>query len=184
MERIVELFNSRLKRAKFIIAGHSMGGALATLFACSLFQYLGKENNNDRQISVITFGAPMCMNQSAADIVKHKLGNELIRFVTSNSRCGSNFNFDIITHLPLSEAAYSELTQLIEIDERLEGVIKKFAVKDGYVHVGLAVTLRRHYPVSPKAIVEYILMIHSAALYRENCVKQMELLIYQPADFK
>ncbi len=58
---------------KFILTGHSLGGALASLFACALFDFLKLNHNYDSRISVITFGAPKFCNANASQFIRNKL---------------------------------------------------------------------------------------------------------------
>lgn len=73
---------------KLFITGHSLGGALATLFAADLALHLP---NLARRMTIYTFGSPRVGDETFADFFN--------KVVTNSFRCGNAS--DLITKLPL-----------------------------------------------------------------------------------
>ncbi|NRA82869.1 MAG: hypothetical protein HRU22_03515 [Gammaproteobacteria bacterium] len=75
LERNIDQLNNY---TKFIIAGHSLGGAIATLAGSYLLE-MGIKSQN---ISVYTFGAPPIARTDFCEHYQHKLN--IYRLVNSN----------------------------------------------------------------------------------------------------
>jgi hypothetical protein len=61
---------------KVVVTGHSMGGALATIFALKFAL-----ENPQALIKVVTFGCPRVFDFPAADYYNRKIGNDTVRIV-------------------------------------------------------------------------------------------------------
>lgn len=81
----VEAFGVRQREGTNIwLTGHSLGGAIAVLAAAELTGIRGVAG-------VHTFGQPRLVDDSAADWLKHNMGDRLVRFVNNN---------DLVTRVP------------------------------------------------------------------------------------
>lgn len=79
------------------VTGHSLGGALATLFACCVLGEIAVRNQGDKvKVRLVTFGSPRVLSQSACDFVKDKLDCQ--RYV--NVVKGLPNIADVVTTLP------------------------------------------------------------------------------------
>lgn len=61
---------------KIVVTGHSMGGALATIFALKFALESPQPN-----VKVVTFGSPRVFDFPAADYYNRKIGNDTVRVV-------------------------------------------------------------------------------------------------------
>ncbi|KAH9300026.1 hypothetical protein KI387_011609, partial [Taxus chinensis] len=84
------------KNAKFIVTGHSLGGALAVLFSTMLFVH-DEENLLEKLMAIYTFGQPRVGDKAFADFIERN-ANQLVpryfRVVYSN---------DLVPRIPFDD---------------------------------------------------------------------------------
>lgn len=116
---------SSFREAELIISGHSMGGAVATLFSSML---MSSEDNELYPDAVYTFGSPRVGDSAFSKFVDTQLGDRLIRVMNE---------FDMIPDLPpkmfgyrhtgllmLCKTGRSECTKYGRLVENPGGVLK------------------------------------------------------------
>lgn len=81
--RKIALLLHRNPRAKLFITGHSLGGALAALYAIMLY-YTGRTEIADRIGAVYTFGQPRVGDEDVAKYATERLKGRFIRVVYCN----------------------------------------------------------------------------------------------------
>ncbi|CAF4821019.1 unnamed protein product, partial [Rotaria sp. Silwood2] len=86
----VQKFHQNHYDCKISIAGHSLGGGLASLFSFVLLAY-GYELSI---CGVYIYGQPLVGNRRYAEILNNKLGNRIHRWVNHD---------DIVTRIPIIE---------------------------------------------------------------------------------
>lgn len=82
---------------KIYVAGHSLGGALATVAA---LYFIKNKTNPDK---VITFGCPRVVNKKTADIIDANYKHLFCRVVNNN---------DVVTRVPPRSLKYSHIGEL------------------------------------------------------------------------
>lgn len=99
LEKLIKLLETH-KNAKFIITGHSLGGALATLFAGILMGCSDKDLKNRRNMlieklfAVYTFGQPRVGDIKFAQFIRDRLNNKYFRVV---------YSFDVVPMVPFDD---------------------------------------------------------------------------------
>lgn len=96
------------------VTGHSLGGALAVMFAAKL-QAMGGPHNLK---GVVTYGAPRVANMTAARWIDSELHDKIIQFENAG---------DGITHVPMFVLGYSHVGQRVVF-----GSVKPSSVKTAW----------------------------------------------------
>ena len=90
-----------IKDFKINLAGHSMGGAIATIAALCLSVREGAED-----LHVATFASPRVFDSAAAEVYEERLGKKTIRVVNQS---------DLIPSLPLGSMGYKHVGEQLRI---------------------------------------------------------------------
>lgn len=82
IRKLVTDFITNNSILRFIITGHSLGGAMAVLCAYDMVDYYNTQNNNpNAKFFLVTFGSPRVGDQKLADHMTGLLGKGLVRNV-------------------------------------------------------------------------------------------------------
>lgn len=94
-EKLKKLLRDR-PDAKFVVTGHSLGGAIAILFPVILMLH-GEDWMLERLKAVHTFGQPRVGDRKLGEFVQPRLGSKFKRFV---------YNDDIVPRLPFDNQIF------------------------------------------------------------------------------
>jgi predicted lipase len=98
--RLLKKAREELPNGDIIISGHSMGGAIATLFG----SYLTENEKELMPYQVYTYGSPRVGNREFSNYVDQQLGDRLLRIMNE---------FDMVTDLPPFSLGYRHTGNLI-----------------------------------------------------------------------
>jgi len=114
-----ELVESKNSTSRFIITGHSLGGALASLFSLYMKDHLKWDNP---LTTLITFGQPRVGDANYA--------NTHDAFISPNQKLRLVYRYDIIPHLPSADITrYRHHSREVWIYKRH---VKKISWKNWY----------------------------------------------------
>ncbi|OMP02007.1 Lipase, class 3 [Corchorus olitorius] len=165
---------SNNKRAKFIVTGHSLGGALAALFPAVLF-FHDEELLLERLTGVYTFGQPRVGDEMFGNYMENNFkrhGIQYYRFVYSN---------DMVPRIPFDDKnfVFKHFGSCVYYNSRYEGEIVKEEPFKNYF------SIRAVFPMMTNAIYELIrsftIVKERGSSYREGfvliCMRTIGLVI-------
>ncbi|OMP02008.1 Lipase, class 3 [Corchorus olitorius] len=154
---------SNNKRAKFIVTGHSLGGALAALFPAVLF-FHDEELLLERLTGVYTFGQPRVGDEMFGNYMENNLkrhGIQYYRFVYSN---------DMVPRVPFDDKnfVFKHFGSCVYYNSRYEGEIVKEEPFKNYF------SIRAVFPMMTNAMYEllrsFTIVKERGSGYREGFV--------------